>query len=706
MKVAISATFTATPIGELLGFWLSELGLTASVAFAPYDQVFQQLLDPDSLLGSNRDGMNVVLVRPEDLVRNQPAGTHLPPVLERNGKELGLALRSAASRSAVPFAVVLCPSSPAASGQPDLRRGLQRFEAALASCVAGRSSLHLLRWDDYQARYPVAVPHSPGGDAVGHLPYTEEWLAAAATVLARTLHALRAPPPKMIAVDGDHTLWTGTVGEDGPLGVVVDAPRLALQRALLDQLQAGALLCLCSKNEERDVDEVLDRHPDMLLRRHHFVARRINWLPKSENLLDISRELKLALDAFIFLDDSQLECAQVEAGCPEVRALCLPEDRAELPHFLQHLWVLDRLRVTDEDRRRTELYREEVERERFRAASVTLEDFLAGLRLQVQITPARPEQLARVAQLTERTTQLNVNGARWTEAELRLLETYPGARCLAVEVKDRFGDYGLVGAMLTSSEGEALRVRFLVLSCRALGRGVEHRMLAALGRLAMEEGLGWVEVPFVATPRNTPAAELLRTTGAAHAVQSGAEVTHRYPAEVASRIEYVPVAAGAGRPPEPAEEKAAVPPVQPPWRLSAERLQELAGPLSHPRGVLFRLRSRHKPRPAEAAPVEAPGTALERFLTVAWADLFGVDRVSVHDDFFDLGGDSVLAALIIARLRDDLRISLPLEAVTSWPTVASLARAVVEANPERRLEIEELAGTLAPAALLPQGRVD
>ena len=89
----------------------------------------------------------------------------------------------------------------------------------------------------------------------------------------------------------------------------------------------------------------------------------------------------------------------------------------------------------------------------------------------MEIAPARPEQLARVAQLTERTTQLNVNGARWTEAQLRQLDPGGGARCLAVSVKDRFGDYGLVGAMLAEEEGDALRVRFLVLSCRALGRG-------------------------------------------------------------------------------------------------------------------------------------------------------------------------------------------------------------------------------------------
>jgi FkbH-like protein len=707
--VAVSATFTATPLQEVLEFWLAELGLPGAVAFAPYGQVFQQLLDPAGVLGSNRDGMNAVLVRPEDLVRSQPAGADLAAVLRQSGEELGAALRSAADRSAVPYAVVLCPPSPAALERPDLGPELERFEAALLTGVAGVRSLHLIRPEDLQVRYPVPGAHSAGGDEVGHIPYTEEWFAAMGTALVRILHGLRSPPPKAIAVDADDTLWTGTVGEDGALRVVVDAPRLLLQRALLEQVEAGALLCLCSKNNERDVDEVLDRHPDMLLRRHHFVARRINWRPKSENLRELAEELKLALDAFIFLDDSARECGEVAAAFPEVRALTLPRDPADLPRFVRHLWVLDRLHVTDEDRRRTDLYRQEVERQRLRAASLSLADFLAGLGLEVQIAPARPEQLARVAQLTERTTQLNVNGARWTEAQLKLLEDFAGARCLAVSVKDRFGDYGLVGAMLATAEGETLRVQFLVLSCRALGRGVEHRMLAELGRLAVEQGLRWVEVPFVATPRNAPAAELLRAVAADHAVGAGAEVTYRLPAEVASRIAYVP-AEGAGGAPRAAAEgapspaPAPAPPPAPgprgPWRLSSEQLQDVAGELSRPRGVLARMRSRKKPRPAELDLFAAPRSALEGFLAAAWADLLGLDRVSVHDNFFELGGDSLLAAMVIARLRDDLQAALPLEALTESPTVAELARAVVAGNPERSLEIEQLASTLTPSPLI------
>src|SRR5262245_53747289 len=94
LLVAVSATFTAAPVQEVLSYWLGELGLTGTVSLAPYHQVFQQLLDPGGLLGSNADGLNVLLIRPEDFVRHLPEGQDPAPALERSGQELASALRA------------------------------------------------------------------------------------------------------------------------------------------------------------------------------------------------------------------------------------------------------------------------------------------------------------------------------------------------------------------------------------------------------------------------------------------------------------------------------------------------------------------------------------------------------------------------------------------------------------------------------------
>ena len=71
-RLAVAASFTAEPLGEILAFWMKELGFSYEIRFAPYNQLFQQILDPGSLLGANRNGINLVLLRFEDWSRFGP----------------------------------------------------------------------------------------------------------------------------------------------------------------------------------------------------------------------------------------------------------------------------------------------------------------------------------------------------------------------------------------------------------------------------------------------------------------------------------------------------------------------------------------------------------------------------------------------------------------------------------------------------------
>ncbi|HVE81275.1 MAG TPA: HAD-IIIC family phosphatase, partial [Myxococcales bacterium] len=509
--IAVAATFTADPVAETLRFWTAELDLEARVELAPYDQVLQQLLDDHALLGGNRHGVNVILFRPEDLLRRAGEGADPAELLKRGARDLCSAVEVASARAATAHLVVVCPMSPASEADEVRKAALTRFEQWLQEGLAGVPGASVALPAEMFAWYPVQRAHSEGGDEAGHLPYSEEGAAALATQVARKIHALLSAPPKVIAVDADQTLWAGVVGEDGPQGVKVDPPHRALQQALRRQMDAGALLCLCSKNEEADVLAVLKDHPDMLLRQEDFLARRVNWRAKSQNLRSLADDLRMSLETFLFLDDSPLECSEVESRCPEVRAIQLPKDPQAIPHYLEHVWALDRLRVTAEDRQRTEVYRQNLVRERLRRESMTLRDFLKGLGLQIEITPAQPHQLRRLAQLSERTTQLNLTALRLSEGELRMELARPGVECLVVSAKDRFGDYGLVGTMLVEPMQGRLMVRMFLLSCRALGRGIEHRMLAALGERARDRGLPLVEIPFTSTRRNAPAGEFLRS---------------------------------------------------------------------------------------------------------------------------------------------------------------------------------------------------
>ncbi len=176
--------------------------------------------------------------------------------------------------------------------------------------------------------------------------------------------------------------------------------------------------------------------------------------------------------------------------------------------FLKHVWAFDHVKVTAEDQRRSGLYRENAQREQSREEGQTFDDFIRSLELNVEILPMEAEHLARTSQLTQRTNQFNCTTIRRTESEI-VQAMRAGAQCLIVNLRDRFGDYGLIGVLIYEIKPESLVVDTMLLSCRALGRRVEHRMLTHLAAIAEEQGLQWLDVSFTPTAKNMAATEFL-----------------------------------------------------------------------------------------------------------------------------------------------------------------------------------------------------
>ena len=634
---------------------MRELGLPAELRFAAYHQVFQELLDPAGLLARNTSGVNVVLVRFDDWPAGQAA-------------EFVDAVRAAAGRMAVPLILVLCP-------------GAVQFDDVVRRGVADLPSVYLLTAAEIAALYPVAEVHDPHGNELGRVPYTPLYFVALATALARKIHAITAPPFKAIALDCDDTLWAGICGEDGPEGVVLDPPRRALQQFMAERRREGMLLALCSKNNEEDVAATFRAHPEMPLGPGDFVAQRVNWDSKAGNLASLAEELEIGLDTFILVDDNPKEVQEVQAGAPQALALLLPARADEIPAFLAHVWAFDRARVTEEDRRRGEMYAQRAERARAARTSASLEDFLASLELEVKIAPMEPAQVDRVAQLTSRTNQMNATCIRRTAAEIQRLSE----ECLTVHVTDRFGSYGLTGAILFRVAASALVVDTFLLSCRALGRGVEHRMVARLGEIALEHRLQTVEIPFVAAQRNRPALLFLESLCAV-----AVEGVFRLSAAGAAAVQYHP---SAGQPASlrgPEQAKVAPPPA----RVAYSRI---ASDLRTPEQIFAALRATSRRRRTQRD-IDAPRTALERDLVALWAELLNVEAVGIHENFFELGGHSLLAVQLLSRVRQIYAVDLSLEVVYSGEfMVAELAKAIElkeieQAGGDYRELIQELDG--------------
>ncbi|MDZ7782392.1 MAG: HAD-IIIC family phosphatase [Halioglobus sp.] len=285
-------------------------------------------------------------------------------------------------------------------------------------------------------------------------PFSPDGCLALATAISDLLASLCHKRAKVIAMDADNTLWGGVIGEDGLNGIALgpDHPGRAyldFQKRVLGLQQRGFILALCSKNNPEDVEEVFREHPHEVLKHEHFAAERVNWLPKPDNLKSLAQELNFGLDSFIFVDDSDHECAAVRHALPEVEVVKVPARATEIPFFLDAVARLEITSLTSEDLRKTAMYAQERQRksqlEQLAAGGGTVDEHLQSLDMRMRIAVDDDSVLPRLAQLTQKTNQFNLTTRRYSEQDMASKLRCDKIAVYHFSLADRFGDSGVVG---------------------------------------------------------------------------------------------------------------------------------------------------------------------------------------------------------------------------------------------------------------------
>ena len=292
----------------------------------------------------------------------------------------------------------------------------------------------------------------------------------------------------------------------------------AFQDALLALRAQGVLLAVASKNNEADAFEIFDHHPGMRIRRDHLAAHRISWQPKSESLRELAAELSLGVDSFVFVDDSPTECAEVRRVLPEVTVVELPAEPARYVDVLRAVPQLDRMTLTDEDRMRAAAYAADRARTAARAAAEgdpdALRAHLRSLGLTARVRRIGDVDVARAAQLTQKTNQFTLTTVRRSEADIETLRRDPAWRLYALDVTDRFGDYGTTGLLFAHRVDDTTwDLDTVLLSCRVLGRGVESALLRVVTAELMAAGARRLTGRLIPTQKNAPARDFLPRHG-------------------------------------------------------------------------------------------------------------------------------------------------------------------------------------------------
>jgi tyrocidine synthetase-3 len=505
----VSATFTAEPMGDYLLWWSKKFELDLQVRFSGYNQVFRDLLDP-----GKTPGIHILLVRFEDFIRDKDetsSDDELIGLLENSFEQLTTTLSARAGTTT--YITGLYPISPGLRYSEKVISYLKDINNRWAKLVRTITGVYAIDFEEIIDLYGITDVFDAASDRLGHIPFTETFFAATGTSLARKIRGLRKPAFKVIALDCDNTLWKGICGEEGAEGVQVTGGFADLQRFMLKKFEEGFLLVLNSKNNEADVWEVFEKNSGMLLKKEHFVAWRINWNNKSDNLTQIAAELNLDANSFCFIDDSATECAEVMTNCPRALTLELPEDPDYFTRFLQHVWAFDKIEITEEDKQRNEMYISERKRQEQKKEQTTLDEYLAGLELQVSMQIVDDESLQRVSQLTDRTNQFNLRKKHYSPVEIRSMMAAKETTCWTLTVQDKFGDYGLTGAVISKLVDDKLYIDTLLLSCRVLGRHVEQAILYGLKKYAGEHDIKEIIADYWPTAKNLQVAGFLENTG-------------------------------------------------------------------------------------------------------------------------------------------------------------------------------------------------
>jgi FkbH-like protein len=546
LNVELVSTFNLEPVLPVLQLALDCLPSRANLRLAPLDSIESHISQPASSESQKSLHARVVIWRLEELLPEAlyPFTSGFPDQLASRGDQVLDRMERVVrlhqkSVHGVPLflstiMVPVCLSNPvfAAQHRTGLFGSVGRLNQKIYEVATGNSNVHVLDlagWAALEGRTHADATL----DFMARQPLSAKGQVALALCIARYLRPLIVPSRKALAIDLDNTLWGGVVGEDGIAGLKLghDFPgnvHLRIQRELLELRNRGVLLALLSKNNEAEAREAFNSLPDMLLKWDDFAVRKVNWNHKHENLRDAARELGLGLDSFVFVDDSDYEREQMRQFVPEV--LILNESSDPL-HALRSLWetdAFDSFTVTEEDRLRHRDYTVREARD-IEAHQDDLEAFLMSLEMKATIEEIGPSNIDRALSMIGKTNQFNLTTRRHSRAQLQAMLEAPGSIALALRLRDKFGDQGIVALLLAIPAGDnaTLAIDTFLVSCRALGRGVENALWAAMVNRANRRSVRKVEAEYVATGKNEIVADLYDRLGLQRIKQNSSSTYYR-----------------------------------------------------------------------------------------------------------------------------------------------------------------------------------
>lgn len=520
LNIAFLRNITIEPLVPFVKFLCFSHGFRPNIYINDYDQIMQEVLDPGSVLYHQCPDVIVICLKLETLSEKlifnfaslKPA--QIDEEIERVGSFVTSIITAIRKNSKAvillnSFEIPVYPSFGILDYQDKAKQvhKIRNLNLDLLKTLNEHINAYIIDSELLMSRvgYANFIDHRYWH--IGHAPYREAANRAFAKEYMKFILALKGRNKKCLVLDCDNTLWGGIVGEDGinkiDLGLMWPGSAYReFQQTIFNLYSRGVMLALCSKNNEQDVMEVLEKHPEMILKKNNFVTFEINWQDKAQNLRKIASDLNIGLDSLVFIDDDNFEVSLINKVLPEVTTILLPEDPSDFRQLLDSCGYFDTIYLSEEDKSRTEMYKSEIKRQKEKEGFTDLEDYFRHLGMEVFISRVDDPTLSRVMQLIQRTNQFNLTTKRYLESDLLELAGSNKADVHCLRLKDRFGDYGIVGVSVLIYEHEMCVIDSFLISCRVIGRGVEDVFLKFCIDTAVKKGFREIIGVYVPSGKN------------------------------------------------------------------------------------------------------------------------------------------------------------------------------------------------------------
>lgn len=320
---------------------------------------------------------------------------------------------------------------------------------------------------------------------------------------------------KAVILDLDNTLWKGVIGDDGLEGIEIgiETPEGMMYSEFQEYLKnirdRGILLNICSKNQE-DAAKLGLSHPSSTLKSDDITISKCNWERKSATINDISRELNLNMDSFVFIDDNPAEQEEVKNNIPGIAVLPVqaPSDMRKL---LDGSGYFEITNYSQEDLQRNRMYKIELDKN-VSLRGVNYQDYLLGLQMRAVFSEVSPSNINRVTQLMNKTNQFNLTGLRLGRTEIEQFSEKNITICGTLI--DKFGNNGLVSVILGEvNDSKTLAIAQWIMSCRVFKRQMEYAMFDCLANICQKRHIEKIIGTYRPTKKNVPVANLYKDLG-------------------------------------------------------------------------------------------------------------------------------------------------------------------------------------------------